>query len=273
MLTGNERRHQFGASRIADAGLLAGIVSEVKPPPVVARGQISSQDEKDIARHFAERDAVERELFGNVAAFPDVRRLDVASGMVNGPSVGEWLERLAPDFILLFGTSIIKAPLLSRYADRVINVHLGLSPYYRGSATNFWPLVYDEPECVGVTIHLAVAEVDAGAILAQARPHPEPEDRAHHLGTKAIIAGFDLVRPVLNAWTAGQIRPVAQTRAGGKVCRRADFTGESVRKMWNNFESGMLTRYIADRERRDQQRPIVETHLPRSEPRSRVFNG
>ena len=33
----------------------------------------------------------------------------------------------------------------------MINVHLGLSPYYKGSATNFWPFVNNELQFLGVT--------------------------------------------------------------------------------------------------------------------------
>ena len=69
-------------------------------------------------------------------------------------------------------------------------MHLGLSPYYRGSGTNFWPLVDRLPECVGVTIHLAIPSVDAGPILTQVRPDIEPTDRAHEIGSRAIIAGL-----------------------------------------------------------------------------------
>ena len=91
------------------------------------------------------------------------------------------------DFVLLFGSGVIKKPILKAYQDRVINLHLGLSPFYRGSRTNFWPLVDGKPECVGETIHLAVLKVDAGKILHQVRPHGLSfDDTVHDVGKKTI---------------------------------------------------------------------------------------
>ena len=104
-------------------------------------------------------------------------------------------KKKGAEYIILFGSSIIKPPLLEFFNKKIINIHLGLSPYYRGSGTNFWPLVNNEPECVGATIHLAVLKVDAGSILAQARPESLSElDNSHDIGCKAIISGTKKMR-------------------------------------------------------------------------------
>ena len=75
-----------------------------------------------------------------------------------------------PDVVLVFGTGILREPLLSAFDGRIINIHLGLSPYYRGAGTNFWPLVNREPEYVGATIHYLDAGIDTGPIISHARP-------------------------------------------------------------------------------------------------------
>ena len=108
----------------------------------------------------------------------------------NSLEVFEFLSTYAPDLVFLFGSAIVRPPLLDHFAGRMINMHLGLSPYYRGSATNFWPLVDGLPECVGVTVHHATAEVDGGAI-----PGPgttgmhRPTTTAIPSGARAVIAG------------------------------------------------------------------------------------
>ena len=50
------------------------------------------------------------------------------------------MQQAAPDVVLVFGTGLLKAPLIGAFPGRIINIHLGLSPYYRGAGTNFWPL-------------------------------------------------------------------------------------------------------------------------------------
>ena len=49
-----------------------------------------------------------------------------------------------------------------------INIHAGLSPYYRGSDCNFWALYDDNPHLVGATIHLLSKGLDNGPILYHA---------------------------------------------------------------------------------------------------------
>jgi folate-dependent phosphoribosylglycinamide formyltransferase PurN len=267
-MTADDRRHRFAAAILAARVHLVGVVSEGKAPSVVPSIVASPEDRADVGRHFAEREAVERALLGDTCDFPDLDRIDVAAGEANSPVVDEWVQERRPDLVVLYGTSIIRPPLLTRFDGRLINVHLGLSPYYRGSATNFWPLVYREPECVGATIHLAVSRVDAGPILAQVRPEPFATDRAHELGTRTIVAAFSALGMVIEAYAAGRIKPVSQNLGLGRVFRSRDFTAEALRTMWRQLETGMMAEYVADIVARQARRPIVglEHGVPASPP-------
>jgi hypothetical protein len=258
LITSNGLRHRFVASKYARQLNLVGIVSEAKTDAAVTPESPSPEDQAVIDRHFAERDRVERRFMGEKVSFPDTEVLTVPYGVSNSPEVRDWVGGRQPDFVLLYGSSIIKPPLLSDYGERVVNLHLGLSPYYRGSGTNFWALVKREPECVGATIHLAVVKVDAGAILAQVRPEAEAADRAHELGTKTIIAGLELMPRILELCGKGKIAPRAQDLTQGQVFRLKDFHAEAVREMWRQFDSGMMAEYLADAESRRKRYPIAE---------------
>jgi folate-dependent phosphoribosylglycinamide formyltransferase PurN len=172
--------------------------------------------------------------------------------------VSDWVQSLRPDFVVLYGTSIIKDPLLSAYDGRMINIHLGLSPYYRGTGTNFWPLVDRCPECVGATIHLAVLKVDAGAILRQVRPDVQAGDGAHALGTKTIIAAVNALPSVIGRFAVGELEPQTQDLSTGKVFRRKDFNADAVRTLWDNLSTGMIEEFLSDRIARLAKYPIVE---------------
>lgn len=256
LATGDGQRHRYAASMLGAHTQLLGVVSEAKRPVTPAAD--GPDDAVVLPRHWAERTEAEQRLFGGSVAFPEVPRLSVPAGGINTPDADRWIAERHPDVVVLFGTSIVKPPLLDRYAGRMVNVHLGLSPYYRGSGTNFWPLTERRPECVGATIHLAVAEVDAGAILTQVRPEAAPSDRAHDLGTKTIIGAFRVLPGVIAAFMAGDVKPKPQPAGEGRVFRRRDFNAAAVRQMWNHFASGMMPEYLRDGDRRRAAYPIVE---------------
>ena len=256
LLTANERRHRYAAAAMAEWAELVGIVSEAKAPTVPSP-TLSAWDRETVEHHLAGRDAVESLLLGEPPALPAGLVLELPEGGVNRPEVIDWVRERYPDVLVLFGTSIVKAPLLDLFAERIVNVHLGLSPYYRGSGTNFWPLVERKPECVGATIHIAVAKVDGGPILGQVRPQVETGDRAHQLGTKTIVAAFRAIRWVLPRYLDGGLAPTRQRLADGHVFRRAEFSPNAVRQMWNHFESGMMAEYFDNIEPRCRAYPIV----------------
>lgn len=258
LLTGNGLRHRYVARQFADSLDLVGAAYEQKAKIVAEPERLSQDDQRDIERHLGARDGAERKLLGSDVRPPDTSTLNVEHGQSNSPEVFEWVQSLRPDFIVLYGTSIIKPPLLDHFSDRLVNIHLGLSPYYRGTATNFWPLVDGRPEFVGATLHVVAAKVDAGPILAQVRPAAEPSDRAHELGTKTIMAAAELMPRVLSALRRGHARPHVQDLTQGKVCRRRDFTADAVRQMWRNFERGMMDEYLAEVDERQAASPIVE---------------
>jgi folate-dependent phosphoribosylglycinamide formyltransferase PurN len=259
LLTGNALRHRFAAQRLARNINLVGIVSEGKAPLPTTDSTLSREEQRIIAQHFAERDAVEQRLTGQNICFPDTEVIRIEHNTINAPAIFEWVQKQAPHVLLLYGTSIVKPPLLETYDGRVINLHLGLSPYYRGSGTNFWPLVNREPECVGATIHLAVRKVDAGAVLAQIRPEVEISDRCHELGTKTIIAGLEVMPLTVGAYLDGRITPQRQDLSRGRVYRRKDFNAEATIKMWGNFETSMIAEYLFDLKARCARYPILNT--------------
>jgi len=259
-LVGDHLRHRWYATRLAQGAdvELRGIVVESQPPQ--PRGRTAEEDSL-VSRHFAARADAERRHFGDARAWSELGAdvVEVARGESNGPEVFDWVVERNPDVLLLYGCSIIRPPLLERYATRTVNIHLGLSPYYRGHATNFWPLVNGEPECVGATVHLATLDVDAGSILRQARPEPAPDDGPHDIGCKAIAAGAEALFAVLPGYLGGGVEPRAQP-AGGRVYRRRDFeerAEEALGELARRFAAGMIPEYLAHKAERDARFPIV----------------
>jgi folate-dependent phosphoribosylglycinamide formyltransferase PurN len=253
LLTGSALRHQRYAEGLSRTVRLLGVVAEEKRQPAEA-----DQMTPIVAEHLRQLRDKEAQYFANAPALDVLAAevLRIAAGGVNSHEVFDWVTNIAPDYLALYGTSIVKDPLLSAFTGRVVNLHLGLSPYYRGAATNFWPLVNREPECVGGTFHLATLSVDAGPILHQFRPAAAPTDDAHDLGCKTIEAGARLAGFVIEAFARGALAQVDQ-RTGGRTYRRRDFCESAVMAMRANFTSGMIAEYLQRKMDRDVQFPIV----------------
>ncbi len=72
------------------------------------------------------------------------------------------------DWVVSYGyRSIIRAPVLTDYADRIINLHISMLPWNRGMHPNVWAWLEGTPH--GVTIHHIDAGLDTGDIIAQRR--------------------------------------------------------------------------------------------------------
>lgn len=70
------------------------------------------------------------------------------------------------DLGILYGTNIIKESVFSIPKKGSINIHLGLTPYYRGGPSVFWELFNGEREN-GVTVHYVAKKVDTGDVILQ----------------------------------------------------------------------------------------------------------
>jgi methionyl-tRNA formyltransferase len=86
---------------------------------------------------------------------------------VNDPAFIQTIRSLNPDLVLVNGTRVISAQALSEIKCPVINVHVGITPLYRGVHGAYWALAKNDKANCGVTIHAIDKGIDTGGILAQ----------------------------------------------------------------------------------------------------------
>ena len=86
------------------------------------------------------------------------------------------------DWIVSYGyRNILKGEVLSRFHNRMINIHISLLPWNRGAEPNFWSWLEQTPK--GVTIHRIDPGIGSGEILVQKEMtfKEEEETLAHFL--------------------------------------------------------------------------------------------
>ena len=102
------------------------------------------------------------------------------------------LDRTKPEIIVVYGTQIIRDNIFRRAGIVTLNMHTGLSPYYRGDSTLFWPIYYNDREHIGVTVHKLVAEVDGGDIVHTGRISYTAGDTEASIFAKGVNLGTNL---------------------------------------------------------------------------------
>lgn len=157
----------------------------------------------------------------------------------NGEECRQLLDRLKPDIVVVYGTLLIGRSLIEA-SPPMINLHTGLSPWYRGSDTIFWPLHDGRPDKIGVTVHRLDSGIDSGAILARGRPAILPGDGEDEIFARAVKLGTELLCRAVVREFEGTARPLTQDLGEGKECRSVDRTLAADRRMRRQLASGIL---------------------------------
>jgi phosphoribosylglycinamide formyltransferase-1 len=108
--------------------------------------------------------------------------------------------------VVLAGFMRVLTPtFLSRFPDRIINIHPALLPAFPGVDAQKQALAHGV-KLTGCTVHFVSPEVDGGAIIAQAAVPVEPDDDVETL-TKRILGFEHRLLPLAVRWLAsGRLR-------------------------------------------------------------------
>lgn len=253
LLTGTAYRHTYFANRIMEHYPVAlhvrvqrsnSISAEIKIP----RG--SPSDMELLENHDAARLEKEKQYFLPLGErFKAAENIiEISEDSLNTIEVVDRIKGMKLDAVFVYGTGLIKQELLSLLPKIVINLHAGLSPQYRGSATLYWPIYFMEPQSVGFTFHLIDSRIDHGAIVHQGRPEIKSGDQIHDLGCKTIITAAQDAIKILEKLEKGEIRYFEQ-KSTGKIFYTGDFKPYHLRVTDFLMKNGLIEEYLNHKER------------------------
>ena len=172
------------------------------------------------------------------------------------------LKEINPSQILVYGTSIIKGEIINKFKRRILNLHLGLSPYYRGGGTNYFPFVNNEPEYAGSTFMYLDEGIDTGEIIHQIRPVINITDSFHQLSNRFLIHSFQTYSKIAEKNLQNDLKqPLLTSNMKNNkrlLYKKSDFSRESVVKMYENFKKGMIDQYLLNQKNRCINVPILK---------------
>jgi methionyl-tRNA formyltransferase len=174
----------------------------------------------------------ETDLFGRSRFIsPKVNALVMKSGDLNYLTWEDLKDSLKSDVYVVFGSSFIKGWLIDYLVEnRALNIHMGLSPYYRGSSCNFWAMFDSKPNYVGATIHFLSKGLDSGPMIFHSVPEFDNE-RPFAFTMKAVKkAQEDLVYLVKNMKELDSDPTPQNSGLQIRYTRNSDFTDAVARE-------------------------------------------
>jgi len=142
--------------------------------------------------------------------FASVRQLCIDNGIPvitpanpNTPEVEALVAAQGADFLFSFYyRNMLKAPLLQSVLRGAYNMHGSLLPAYRGRVPVNWAVIKGERE-TGATLHQMNVKPDNGAIVDQFAVPILPDDSAHDVFVKVVVAAELCLQRTLPQLLAG----------------------------------------------------------------------
>ena len=133
---------------------------------------------------------------------------------VNDDATLMTLQNVQPDIVLVNGTRIISKKILQCTPAVFVNMHVGITPYYRGSHGGYWALYNKDAGNFGTTIHLVDTGVDTGGVLSQVHITPDNKDNFTTYPILQVAIGIEALKKVLPNIIAGKYEVKKHTEKG-----------------------------------------------------------
>lgn len=247
LMTGSHPRHLYIAKQLYDNNMLTGLViekrEEISPLPDAG---LLDLDRENFIRHFRERKNAEDANFGRIdeSYFINIPILHVSHEELNSEITKKWLASLKGQIVLTYGIHKLYNQMLNDLPNYAWNIHGGLSPWFRGNATLFWPFYFLKPNWAGMTIHNLTSKIDGGDIIHHSVPMLEPGDGIHDVACKAVKqVAKDIIMLLQILHEGGTIQTTPQ-KSSGKLFTSADWLPQHLRLIYNTFDNDIVDRYL-----------------------------
>ncbi len=262
IFTKNELRHKFFRHSLSNYKDIQVIYSLVEKSNLKLNYQnVKKKNEIKFSKeHFKLRAKKEKIYFGEyLKNNKDYSNpINISSNKINNINFHKKITKnKMPDYVFAFGCSILDEKIIKYYKGKIINYHLGLSPYFRGSGTNFWPLVLNKPEYIGLTIMKMNKGIDTGEIIHQIRPNIEINDDVHSIGCKVVYDIVNSFYPLIK--TINKISSYKIYKKSFKYYfKRNDFNYFVLKKLYSNLENNLLEKYLKSKSKKDKKVKIIK---------------
>ncbi len=247
LLSGTHSRHLYYFSKIIKSNHhFRSVVMERENLLPDQPKDIDQKDSINFKNHFKNRFETEQNGYGDLNAnevFKDINSMFCKPEEFNDDKIIKFIKEEEYDLCLIFGTDLIKEKLMSILPDKSINLHLGISPYFKGSATLFWPFYFLMPQYCGATFHLITNEPDAGKILHHSIPKLSKGDKIHEVAVKVVKSATQDMIELISSKKIENWNFYSQ-KSTGKLFLESDFHPSHLRIIYNEYNDKIVDKYL-----------------------------
>lgn len=243
-MTGSHPRHAAVARELYKTGMLAGLVIENREEHTpVAPNDISDNLVKLFNHHFQKRAESEQRFFSN-PDFPEVKTLHTSLEKLNSVETQNFIREAEPDLLLSYGVHMLTNETLACASGETWNIHGGLSPWYRGCITHFWPSYMLEPQMTGMTIHNLTQQLDAGDVVHQNVAPLVKGDGLHDLACRAVQGMIDDMLKLSSALEGEKEILKKSHKTTGKLWIANDWRPAHLRLIYDTYNDQIVDAYL-----------------------------
>lgn len=187
-------------------------------------------------KYFSKVLESEKKIFGEINFLPDnVKTVSIKMGDLNMMTKNQLEESLSSDLFIIFGASYIKGWLADFLVMKnAINIHMGISPYYRGNSCNFWALYDNNPGYVGATIHLLTTGLDSGNMFFHCIPKIRLNDSPFDFTMRSVLVAHNgLCESIKNKKLFNTVSEKQNKSLEIRYSKRIEFTDEVANEFLN----------------------------------------
>ena len=250
LFTSNNFRHNYLINYLSNFCDELFVVQECKP-------LFSERKNKDIQKYnviekyFKKVNEAQSKIFKKELVNKNnknIKTFSIIYGELSSIYLSDLDDFTKSDIYVVFGSSFIRGKLIDfLIKKKAINIHAGVSPYYRGAACNFWALYDGNPHLVGSTIHLLSKGLDSGPILYHAMSNLKTNPFEYTMST--VKSAFHSIGERIKDSSIFEIKPIFQDknkeiRYSKKNHFNEDIVKEYFRREINlnskNFDNSLL---------------------------------
>lgn len=248
IFSGSHSRHLYVNQEVSKQFKDSLIIIQKREPEIPKIPNFKNLNNKKLyIKHFKNRNLVENKFFGKLnykEVFARNNTISVSASTLNSPKTIKEIKKFDADFAFIFGTNLISNSLIKVLPRNKINLHLGLSPWFKGAATLFWPFYFLKPQYAGITFHEINNKPDSGPIIHQNVPTLRKGDKIHEVAAKCVLQAAKDVKILINFWKKNKKFIYYKQKTSGRIWRSKDFHVSHLKLIYELYKDKIVDSYL-----------------------------